>query len=357
MNSENERPGGGNAESLPAKELTIDINQVEYSVGPEGPVIHIFGRDAGRTARHLQVTGFRPYFYAPAAQVDDRAHPAQVTVEEGAAYRSIRGETLRRLYTIKPTDVRELRDRYSHYEADIPFTTRFMIDQGLTGGVSAPSPVCPYDEIRAADISCPARICILDIECEDERGFPDPARDAVICITCWDSFSGDYTSFIFSPGTDHCDLSVLSGQEERENGCFRPGTHDIRTFQTERGMFEAFSAYIKERDPDILSGWNFLEFDLPYLVKRMDVLGLRAVSLARLEGPTERNTLRGRTVFDLLSAYRKMHATQRESYRLDAVAEAEVGETKVRYTGTISELWKNDPCLLVEYNFKDVELC
>ncbi|HON81455.1 MAG TPA: DNA-directed DNA polymerase [Methanoregulaceae archaeon] len=337
--------------------VSIDINQLEYSVGPGGPVIHIFGRDLNRNAHHLQVTGFRPYFYAPAAQVDGRAHPAQVTVEEEVAYRSIRGEMLRRLYTIKPTDVREIRDRYNHYEADIPFTTRFMIDTALTGGVSAPSEVCMYEEVRPADVSCPARICILDIECEDVRGFPDPARDAVICITCWDSYAGDYTSFIFSPGTDHCDLGVLSTREGLENGCFCAGTHDIRTFQTERSMLEAFSGYIRERDPDILSGWNFLEFDLPYLVKRMEVLGQNPVSLARLEGMTERNALRGRTVFDLLSAYRKMHATQQESYRLDAVAEVEIGETKVRYTGTISELWKNDPCLLVEYNFKDVELC
>ena len=35
----------------------------------------------------------------------------------------------------------------------------------------------------------------------------------------------------------------------------------------------------------------------------------------------------------------------------------EVGEQKVRYTGTISDLWKKQPALLVEYNFKDVELC
>ncbi|MCG7854420.1 MAG: DNA-directed DNA polymerase [Methanoregulaceae archaeon] len=360
MKSENERPGTGSADTggeIPAGEITIDINQVEYSVGPEGPVIHIFGRDRDRQSRHLQVTGFRPYFYAPATQVDAGAHPAKVTVEEGAAYRSIRGETLRRLYTIKPTDVRELRDRYAHYEADILFTTRFMIDRGLTGGVSAPAPVCPYQDVRPAEVSCPARICLLDIECEDERGFPEPARDAVICITCWDSFDKDYTSFIFAPGTDHCDLSVLTTREGLENGCFCAGIHDIRTYQTERAMFEGFAAYIRDRDPDILSGWNFLEFDLPYLVKRMDALGQNPVSLARLEGPTERNALRGRTVFDLLAAYRKMHTTQRESYRLDAVAEAEVGETKVRYTGTISDLWKKDPCLLVEYNFKDVELC
>jgi DNA polymerase I len=52
-----------------------------------------------------------------------------------------------------------------------------------------------------------------------------------------------------------------------------------------------------------------------------------------------------------------MHLSQKESYRLDAVALEEVGEQKVRYTGTISDLWRKQPALLVEYNFKDVELC
>jgi len=337
--------------------ICIDINQVEYSVGPDGPIIHVFGRDKERNPRHLQVTGFRPYFYVPVQQADTITHPAQVMVEEGVTYRSIHGEPLRRLYTLKPTDVRELRERYTHYEADILFTTRFMIDRGLTRGISAPALLTPVADIRPADIQCPARITMLDIECEDERGFPEPARDAVICITCRDSYAGDYTTFIFSPGAGHCDLTVFSSQEGRENGCFCQGRHDIRIFETERAMLEGFSSYLRERDPDILSGWNVLEFDIPYLVKRMIALGLSPASLARLEGATERNTLRGRTIFDLLPAYRKIQGVQRESYRLDAVAEAEVGGTKVRYTGTLSDLWKKDPCLLVEYNFKDVELC
>jgi len=116
-------------------------------------------------------------------------------------------------------------------------------------------------------------------------------------------------------------------------------------------------SYIAERDPDILSGWNFVEFDIPYIMNRMEKLGLSPVMLARLPGMTERNALRGRALFDLLSGYKKMHSTLKESYRLDAIAEEEVGERKVRYTGTVSDLWKKQPALLVEYNFKDVELC
>ena len=337
--------------------IALDIIQVEYSTGPEYPVIHIFGRDREKTARHVQVTGFRPYLYVPQHQADSGPLPVNVTPEEGKTYRSIRGEPLTRLYTVRPGDVRDIRERFTHFEADIPFTTRFMIDTGLTGGVHVPALTASYQEISPADISSSARVCILDIECEDVRGFPEPGRDAVICITCHDSFDNHYTSLIWSPGKKGCDLSVLSGREGLKNGCFSRDRHDIRIFANEREMLAGLATYLRETDPDILSGWNFLEFDLPYLLKRMQSLGLDPGTLARLGGPTERNALRGRAVFDLLQAYRKMHATQRESYRLDSVAEAEIGESKVRYTGTISDLWEKDPCLLVEYNFKDVELC
>ncbi|MFA5253886.1 MAG: hypothetical protein WC367_04350, partial [Methanoregula sp.] len=38
--------------------VTIAINQVEYSNAPDGPVIHIFGRDEGGMAHRIDVTGF-----------------------------------------------------------------------------------------------------------------------------------------------------------------------------------------------------------------------------------------------------------------------------------------------------------
>jgi DNA polymerase I len=334
----------------------IAINQVEYSNTPGGPVIHIFGRDREGNAHHIQVTDFRPYFYVPLAQADSMHHPAQVEVETGKEYLSIRGDRLRRLYTGRPTDVREVRDRYHHFEADIPFATRFMIDTGLTGGVKSPAGIAEYCELVPSAVNYPARVCMIDIECEDHRGFPEPERDAIICVTSHDSFCDDYTSFIFSPG-ERCDLSVLSGAAPKKNGCFLPGTHTIHTYSTEQEMMQGFTEYIRTRDPDIISGWNLTDFDLPYITRRMEQIGLSPIRLSRLEGQTERNALRGRGLFDLLQAYRKMHGSQLESARLDAVAEKEVGDSKVRYRGKISDLWNEDPCLLVEYNYKDVELC
>ncbi|OPY38230.1 MAG: DNA polymerase [Methanoregula sp. PtaU1.Bin051] len=334
------------------------INQVEYSNTPEGPVVHVFGRDVNGRAFRIDVTGFRPYFYVPADQAETITHDPRITVVQGTQYVSIRGEKLRRLITVRPTDVRDLRERYRHFEADIPFATRFMIDTGLTGGIEAPDTVVNYREIRPAVVDAPARTCILDIECEDERGFPDPQRDAIICITCFDAFTSDYTTFLLKPHGVAVDFTKDRAAGGLPNGCFREGVHTICTYDDETAMLRAFATYIATRDPDILSGWNFVDFDMPYIINRMEKLGLSGTDLlARLKGMTERNALRGRALFDLLTAYKKMHGTLRESYRLDAVAEAEIGERKVRYTGTISNLWKEDPRLLVEYNFKDVELC
>lgn len=332
----------------------IGIHQVEYSVGVDVPVVHIFGRDASGKAVQVDVTGFRPYFYAPASLVDSTAPPQGVDVEPGTTYRSIRGEPLRRLYTRRPGDVRDVRDHYrQHYEADIPFTTRFMIDCGLTGGVELPAgvSVVDYRELAPAEIKAPARTCIMDIECVDEQGFPEPERDPIICVTCWDSFDEDYTTLLWQPGGVPGDAPV------DEPGLCVNGLHRVIRYPDEVSMLLGLVAYIKERDPDILTGWNFVEFDIPYILQRMAALNLRGEDLARLPGQTTRNAVRGRSIFDLLGAYRKMHQAQKESYRLDAVAEEELGETKVRYTGTITSLWRSDPARLVEYNCRDVELC
>jgi DNA polymerase I len=348
-----------NSPSIPDRDsgIKIAINQVEYTRTSDGPVIHIFGRDVLGKSITIDVTGFRPYFYVPAEQAEALPASSHASLEAGTKYLSIRGEPLRRLYTLNPGDVREERERFKHFEADIPFATRFMIDTGLTGGVSSPSANVDYKELRPSETDAPARSCIIDIECEDERGFPDPQRDAIISITAYDSFPGDYVTFLLVGGGIPATIAKQQDAGGLVNGCFRKERHTICTYGDEAEMLKAFARYIAERDPDVLSGWNFTEFDMPYISQRMERLGLQSSQLARLSGMTERNALRGRALFDLLTAYKKMHLSQKESYRLDAIALEEVGEQKVRYTGTISDLWKKQPALLVEYNFKDVELC
>jgi DNA polymerase I len=337
--------------------IECTIAQVEYTAGPTGTTVHVFGRDRDRNPVHLQVTGFRPYFYVPGAEAASATTTGMLELEPGTAYRSIRGEPLRRLYANRPTDVRDVRAGFHHYEADIPFTTRFLIDAGLHGGCRAPSTTADFLEVAPSGIDVPARCCLVDIECEDERGFPDPNRDRVICITCHDSYEDRYTTFLLRPeaGAVPDPDALASGLS---NVCVREDGHTLCVYNREEHLFAGFAEYVQRTNPDIVSGWNVADFDVPYIFDRMTRLGLRpAEALSRLPGMSERNPLRGRVVFDLLEAYKKVHVSKRESYRLDAIAQLELGETKVRYTGTISDLWRQDPRLLVEYNIKDVELC
>jgi DNA polymerase elongation subunit (family B) len=325
-------------------EFLININQVEYTNVQNGAIIHIFGRDSAGKLHKIDVTGFKPYFYAPLTQADSLPAIRGSYIDINKTYTTIKGQQLRRIYTIHPTDVREMRTRYQHFEADIPFATRFMIDQNVKSGIKVLSHNVDYNDVTPVDLNYPARVCVADIECEDTQGFPEPERDAITAITTWDSFTDEYITFV---------TTNIEGWVEKN--------HKVIPFSDEKSMLNEFMNYIKQIDPDILTGWNFTDFDLPYILKRTLTIGMDPAIMARLPGKIDgtRSELRGRNIFDLLSAYKKIHVAegQLESYRLDAVAEHELGERKIRYTGTLTNLLKTDPKKFVEYNYKDVELC
>ena len=69
----------GQKEARAPGTLNVGINQVEYSNTPDGPLIHIFGRDERGVAQHLQVTGFKPYFYVPADEADGKPLAQSIT--------------------------------------------------------------------------------------------------------------------------------------------------------------------------------------------------------------------------------------------------------------------------------------
>jgi DNA polymerase, archaea type len=326
--------------------LIVSVNQIEYTTVPKGAVLHIFGRDEIGNPHRIDVSGYRPYFYAPLKQSDMLQEIAGSHVDVEKIYHTIKGQELRRIYVTHPNDLRDIRSRYQHFEADIPFGTKFMLDAGIKSGIKVNNRVCDCGSVEPFDANYPANLCIADIECEDHRGFPEPERDAIIAVTVWDSFSNKYVTFVIAE-----DLKAYKVSDD----------HEVRVYITEVAMLTAFSEYIVERDPDILTGWNFIEFDLPYILKRMTVIGLDPMKMSRLPGKIgeKADKLRGRVIFDLLTAYKRIHVAegQEVSYRLDAVAESQLGEHKVKYDGNLSDLRVSDPKKLVEYNKVDVELC
>jgi DNA polymerase I len=364
---------------FPDPEGTVDlaVTQVDYTVEGQGseeyPVIHLFGRRTDGTAEHVRVLGFEPYFYAPTASLDDDDLDRDVITRTKTGYESIRGEPLTRICTRTPRDVGQIRDEFDHFEADILFPNRLLIDKDIGGGVRVPvrrlesgSIQVPHDELAAVDPpDTDLRVNTFDIEVDDRSGFPEEGEETVVCLTSHDSYRNEYLVWICEApdgtGTVPADLEhdpLTDGMDV-----------DVRSFPTEAAMLEAFLSYVEETDPDVLTGWNFEDFDAPYLIDRLEAVGARPdvtrdldpERLSRIDevwrsdwgGPT----VKGRVVFDLLYAYKRTQFTELESYRLDAVGEQELGAGKERYSGDIGDLWEDDPRRLLEYNLRDVELC
>lgn len=338
---------------------TISITSIEYSNNDKDgkPIIHIFGRDSKGIAKKIDVVQFIPYFYATYyPHITQGSLPKTAELDTSCHYRGIRGEDCIRIYTKSPGDVSSLRTNYEHHEADVLFTNRFQIDLGLKSGVSFPVQDGAVDvkDISPIEVDHPVRTCIVDIECSDAEGWPDPQSDPIICITCHDSFTETYTTFVLSDDLNS-DIQKIIHQQQIGENCFNPDSHTILPFSNEKLLLKAFADYIRDTDPDVLTGWNINGFDMPYIVDRFEALKISPEYLARIPGRSrDKITVRGRQIFDLLSGYKKMHLTQKESYRLDAIAMEELGEHKVHFSGKISALSINT---LVEYNFKDVELC
>ncbi len=172
------------------------------------------------------------------------------------------------------------------------------------------------------------------------------------------------------PPRELTDYTPIQAREDTEQNTDRGDIDldtDIRVFDTEAAMLDAFIGYIERTDPDVATGWNFTDFDAPYLLDRLEELNpdtghsLGIDRLSRVDevwrsdwqGPN----VKGRVMFDLLYAYQRTKFTELDSYRLEDVGQRELGIGKERYAGDIGDLWEENPERLLEYNLRDVELC
>jgi DNA polymerase I len=353
--------------------IDIGVTQVDYTIegsaSDEFPVLHVFGRTPDNETEHVRVREFQPYFYTPTDSLGgqpEAEYDRLTGSEEG--YESIRGEPLTKVFGQTPRDVGQLRDQFDHYEADILFPNRLLIDKDITSGIHIPERRnedgaidVPHQEITPIDIDIDPRVTTFDIEVDDRYGFPEDGEEQIICLTSHDSYDDQYVVWL------HDSVDGESGPDSLPD--YEPITDeidvDVRRFDSEEEMLVGFIEYLNETDGDILTGWNFDDFDAPYFLDRLEQLGgtgdLDPDQLSRVnevwrsdwQGPN----IKGRVVFDLLYAYKKTQFTELDSYRLDSVGEIELGIGKERYPGDIGDLWENDPERLLEYNLRDVELC
>ncbi|MFC6872201.1 DNA polymerase domain-containing protein [Halobellus marinus] len=368
--------------------VELMVTQVNYTIEGSGrreyPVLHVFGRTADNETEHVRVLGFEPYFYAPTDSLDDEKLDKDVITRTDEGYQSIRGDELTKICTRTPRDVGQIRDEFDHYEADILFPNRLLIDKDIKSGIRVPARrlgngeddevdgeandtiQIPHDEIEPVEVEADLRVNTFDIEVDDRSGFPEDGEEPIVCLTSHDSYRDEYVAWLYDAPEAGDGVDSPDALDDYET--LREDTEiDVRTFAEEGEMLDAFVSYIEKTDADLLTGWNFEDFDMPYLLDRMDVLDptsdydLDPERLSRI-GEVWRSgwggpNVKGRVVFDLLYAYKRTQFTELESYRLDAVGELELDVGKERYAGDIGDLWEQDPERLLEYNVRDVELC
>lgn len=172
-------------------------------------------------------------------------------------------------------------------------------------------------------------------------------------------------------------LLSISGVSPQEQRAFVVGKKprgevppDVSFHESERATLVAFLDWVQRCDPDVLVGWNVVDFDLDYLEKlarRYNVqfcLG-RGRSRATVLAPRSENQPRvarvpGRVVLDGIATLRNA-TIHFESYALEDVAQEMLGRGKdIRQTGDsvqeIIRMAKEDPLSLARYNLRDCQL-
>ena len=197
------------------------------------------------------------------------------------------------------------------------------------------------------------KIGYIDIETSSENGFPD-VRNATEEILA---------------------ISYKCGMDFKVYGCrdYKPSP-EVQYIHCvdEKHLLSEFVNDWSMNYPDIITGWNSRFFDIPYLVNRIvNVLGEKMANKLSPWGWFKETEItlfgnRKQQIFDLvgissidyMDAYKKFTYVNQESYSLNHIAYAELGEKKLDYSeyASLHELYKTNYQKFVDYNVHDVVL-
>jgi DNA polymerase elongation subunit (family B) len=263
-------------------------------------------------------------------------------------YQTLSGEYVE---SVQPGSVRDCREFIKKYEG----VENFKIYGNSQYIYQYISEMYPEEELKF-DIS-KVKVTTLDIEVASENGFPDveSAAEEVLLITIQDYSTKQINTWGLGP--------------------FKGNQNNVRyrSFSTEYDLLNDFINWwmIESNTPEVVTGWNSKLYDIPYLVRRIDrVLGEKLMKRLSPWGlVTEDETyiagrkhlcydVGGISQLDYLDLYKKFTYKAQESYRLDYIAEVELGQKKLDHSefDTFKDFYTKGWQKFVEYNIKDVEL-
>jgi len=302
------------------------ITQASYRVATDAnarrrPVIQIYGRLEDGASFLVRDDRQRPHFYIRAADLE-RAHAAGAPAGSPTTRRTFDGTQVARIEVEAPGDVPPVRDRLhasgiDTYEADVRFAVRYLIERRIKAGCTidgAPSAgksvtwVFDNPTLGPADVNIEPRVLSFDIE-------TDP-KGRLLAIS------------LYAPGLDEV-LIVDDGNRDMPEKSTR--------CESEFAALTVFCDRVRAADPDVITGWNIVDFDLASLtriasrVQHPFDLGRDAgpIRLRKPEGyfGSGQASIPGRLVLDGIDLLRGAFVRM-DDYSLDAVARRVLGEGK-----------------------------
>ena len=261
-------------------------------------------------------------------------------------YKTLEGENVE---PIQPGTVKDCREFYKKYE-DVEGFKIYGNDRYVFQYISEKY---PEDEVKF-DIK-KINLVTIDIEVKSEEGFPDPdsCSEEMLTISMQDYATKKITTWGRKPYTPSQDNVTY------------------HYFEDEIDMLNNFIYHWNKNPPEVVTGWNCRLYDIPYLCGRIDrIMGLKKLKLLSPWGlvTNEEIFINGRkfnvydiagtTTLDYLELYKKFTYTNQESYRLDYIAQVELGQKKLDHSefDTFKEFYTKDWKKFVDYNIIDVEL-
>jgi DNA polymerase elongation subunit (family B) len=199
-------------------------------------------------------------------------------------------------------------------------------------------------------------VVFIDIEVGSDNGFPDPytATEPITAIGVHQLNGG---TTVYGCG---------SYKNNDENV-------DYVLCKDEVDLCERFLTDWSSNHPDVVTGWNIKFFDIPYLINRFKrILGEDDVKkLSPWDYISEREMVfkgKKQTAYEILGVsaldYLELYqwyapgGKNVENFRLDTIANIELGESKISYDeyDSLHQLYKLDYQKFIDYNIKDVRL-
>jgi len=303
------------------------ILQASYRVAsrPHGqrvPVVHLYGRLESGGTFLVRDDRPRPHFFIRASDAD-RARALGAPEPQPADQRTFDGAPVSSIEVSTPPEVPGVRDRLQAaglptFEADLRFATRYLIDRGIKGGCEIDGEgvagtgigrVFDNPVLRPAEVRIEPRVLSFDIETHGKN-------DRLLAIS------------LYAPGID--EVLIVDGSD-------RPmPPHGVRC-ANERAALEVFCERVRRFDPDVLTGWNIIDFDLSVL-QRIALRVRHSLALGRDSGSIRirppkgyfgsgQASVPGRLVLDGIDLLRGAFIRM-DDYSLDAVAREILGEGK-----------------------------